>query len=259
MGVLLESSPARLPVTPSMVKPQVKQDNMNRNTAKRPLVNTPVQTNTNMNEPQGSVSCLKEPTIKTPSVNKENLTENPKNMDALDKNKVSKSKKRRMKKKKKTLAAHVSNLLDKKLRLDAKAENECKECDDHQPNDNLEISNIEIKSIDEKCTVSHNDCRSTAIFTSPNRNQENLDNNRIKMHIFDNYVNLEVDVRDKLKNDPNIRFEGDEFLVTVRSGNRRAIMSKTLPAGCITSKTVSYLNSDRYMVVKIPRRTNLPV
>ena len=133
MGVLLESSSGRPPVTPSMAQHEVKQINkFDKHKSIKP----------NINESQGTES----------SMNKENLTENLKNMDILDTNKVSKSKKKRMRKKRKSLAAHVSNLLDKKLRLDAKAENSGKECEDH-PGEDLETHKPEPKAAEEKCNI----------------------------------------------------------------------------------------------------------
>jgi len=191
-----------------------------------------------------------------------------------------------VRKKRKSIAVLVSEVLN---RLDVKANKASDEdqsneievidddndnfCKNMQSNDGIDPNDPEDDSNGDKCEYTLTNKDDVSIIKEAEQIPESeglrsnefvdesceelLDNRRIRMQLFDNCINLVVDVRYIQNDDLKIRFEEEGLLVTGRRGDKKVRMSKIVPSDCIVDRAVFQLSSDGFMLVKVPRRRQL--
>lgn len=91
-----------------------------------------------------------------------------------------------------------------------------------------------------------------------------LNNNRVKMAVFDHKVQLAIDVSDFEQDSMRVTLVNGEVVVIGKRENKRLQLRRNLPQNCLADSAQSKLSSDGVLFINIPRqrqiyhRRNLP-
>jgi len=163
--------------------------------------------------------------------------------------------------KRKAIARMVSAVL--KL-LDTKAKKEYTESE-HPPHtkDDLsdELSNEEFNMTTEVDETDENGSTTEKVL---DKTIYDLDNNRVKMAVFEHKVQLAIDVSDIEQDSIRLTLVGGEVVITGKRDNKIVQVRRNLPQNCLANSATSKLSCDGVLFIsifrqrKIHRSRNLP-